>query len=97
MQLYSCWTGWAILLTASRRCPNTLEAFGMLMESATTALWTRGCASTWPLFTWAEFVAEEPVKPKGRGRKPHPASTSLFDWALSLEQEREEELVGAGR
>ena len=21
------------------------------------------------LFTWAEFMAEEPVKPKGRGRK----------------------------
>ena len=22
------------------------------------------------LFSWAEFMAEEPVKPKGRGRKP---------------------------
>ena len=49
------------------------------------------------LFSWAEFMAEEPVKPKGRGRKPQPATPSLFDWALSLEQEREEELVGAGR
>ena len=49
------------------------------------------------LFSWAEFMAEEPVKPKGRGRKPQPASTSLFDWALSLEQERDAELVGAGR
>ena len=47
------------------------------------------------LFSWAEFIAEEPVKPKGRGRKPQPASTSLFDWALSLE--REKEPVGAGR
>ena len=45
------------------------------------------------LFSWAEFMAEEPVKPKGRGRKPQPATASLFDWALTLE----EELVGAGR
>ena len=47
------------------------------------------------LFSWAEFMAEEPVQPKGRSRKPQPASTSLFEWAL--EQEREGELVGAGR
>ena len=49
------------------------------------------------LFSWAEFMAEEPRKPKGRGRKAQPASTSLFDWALEMEQEREEESVGAGR
>ena len=36
------------------------------------------------LFSWAEFMAEEPVKPKGRGRKPQPAAASLFEWALSL-------------
>ena len=47
------------------------------------------------LFSWAEFMAEKPVKPKGRGRKAQPATASLFDWALSLEQEKE--LVGAGR
>ena len=49
------------------------------------------------LFFWAEFMAEEPVKPKGRGRKPQPAATSLFEWALEMEHEREEEPVGAGR
>ena len=49
------------------------------------------------LFSWAEFMAEEPVKPKSSSRKPQPATASLFDWALSLEQEREEEPVGAGR
>ena len=49
------------------------------------------------LFSWAEFMAEEPVKPKGRGRKPQPAATSLFEWALEMEQGREEEPVGAGR
>ena len=42
-------------------------------------------------------MAEEPVKPKGRGRKAQPAATSLFEWALEMEQEREEEPVGAGR
>ena len=49
------------------------------------------------LFSWAEFMAEEPAKPKGRSRKPQPSSPSLFDWALDLEKEREEETVGAGR
>ena len=49
------------------------------------------------LFSWAEFMAEEPVKPKGRSRKPQPAAASLFEWALEMEQEREEEPVGAGR
>ena len=28
-------------------------------------------------------MAEEPVKPKGRGRKLQPAAASLFEWALS--------------
>ena len=42
-------------------------------------------------------MAEKPVKPKGRGRKAQPAAPSLFDWALSLEREREKELVGARR
>ena len=37
------------------------------------------------LFSWAEFMAEEPAKPKGRSRKPQPSSPSLFDWALELE------------
>ena len=49
------------------------------------------------LFSWAEFMAEELVKPKGQGRKPQPAATSLFEWAFTLEKEREEDLAGAGR
>ena len=48
------------------------------------------------LFSWTEFMAE-PVKPKGRSRKPQPATLSMFEWALSLEEEREAEPVGAGR
>ena len=47
------------------------------------------------LFSWAQFMAGEPVKP--RGRKPQPASLSMFEWAISMEQEREEEAVGAER
>ena len=49
------------------------------------------------LFSWAEFMTEEPVKPKRRSRKPQPATISMFEWALTLEQEREAEPVGAGR
>ncbi len=45
------------------------------------------------LFSWAEFMAEEPVKPKGRGSKPQAATLSMFEWAM----EREKEPVGAGR
>ena len=39
------------------------------------------------LFSWAEFMAEEPVKPRGRTGKPKPATASPFDWALALERE----------
>ena len=49
------------------------------------------------LFSWAEFMAEEPVKPKRRNGKPQPASISMFEWALTLEREGEAEPVGAGR
>ena len=49
------------------------------------------------LFSWAEFMAEEPVKPRGRKQKPQPATLSMFEWALEMEQGREEEPVGAGR
>ncbi len=45
------------------------------------------------LFSWAEFMAEEPAKAKGR--KAQAPSLSLFEWAV--EQEREAEPVGAGR
>ena len=47
------------------------------------------------LFSWAEFMVSEPDKSKRRGRKPQPASMSMFEWAM--EQEREKETIGAGR
>ena len=40
-------------------------------------------------------MAKEPVKPKGRSRKPQPATASPFEWAVDSEEVREEELVGA--
>ena len=46
------------------------------------------------LFSWAEFMAEEPVKP--RRRKPQ-ARDPLDVRVGDVEQEREEEPVGAGR
>ena len=46
------------------------------------------------LFSWAEFMAEEPVKPKGRKQKPQSATLSMFEWALTVEQEREREAAG---
>ncbi len=49
------------------------------------------------LFSWAEFMAEETVKPRRRNRKAQPASMSMFEWALTLEQQRDKEPVGAGR
>ena len=36
------------------------------------------------------------MKPKGRSRKPKPATASLFEWALTVEMEREAEPIGAG-
>ena len=39
------------------------------------------------LLSWAESMAEEPSKSNGRSRKPVPASASLFEWALSFEEE----------
>ena len=47
------------------------------------------------LFSWAEVMAEEAVKPKGRRRKLQPASLSMFEWALELEREKQQ--VCAGR
>ena len=45
-----------------------------------------GAAQT--LFSWAEFMAEGPIKPRGRSCKPQPASLSIFEWALGMERER---------
>ncbi len=49
------------------------------------------------LFSWTEFMAEEPVKTNGRKGKSQPATLSMFEWAMSMEREGNEEPVGAGR
>ena len=40
------------------------------------------------LFSWAEFMAEEPVERQNRRGKKEASSLSMFEWALSLEWER---------
>ena len=42
------------------------------------------------LFSWSEFMAEPPAKPKSRGRDAQP-SLSLFEWAVATEQAQEAE------
>ena len=42
------------------------------------------------LFSWAEFMTEDPVKTR---KGTQPATLSMFEWAMSMEQEREEETV----
>ena len=44
------------------------------------------------LFSWAEFLAETPAKPKRNG-KSQPVTMSMFEWALSLEEEKQAETV----
>ena len=44
------------------------------------------------LVSWAEFMTEEPVRPRGRRREG--PTLSLFEWAL--EKEQEGALAGAG-
>ncbi len=50
------------------------------------------------LFSWAEFMAEEPHEPhephEPTRRSREPASISLFEWALEREREREAEPAG---
>ena len=46
--------------------------------------------------SWARFMAEEPVKPKTRSRKPQPTTLTMLERAFSWEPEREAETVGAG-
>ena len=45
------------------------------------------------MFSWAEFIAEEPQKPARRNGKPKPATLSMFEWALSREEEKEAQTV----
>ena len=42
------------------------------------------------LFSWSEFIAEPPAKPRSRARVAQP-SLSLFEWAVATEQAQEEE------
>ncbi|MXV79697.1 MAG: hypothetical protein F4X58_13645 [Chloroflexi bacterium] len=46
------------------------------------------------LFSLAEFLSEQPDKPKSRGRSAQPSGAPLLDWAL--EREQQAGLVTAG-
>ena len=46
------------------------------------------------LFSWAEFMADQPEPPQRRARGPQPSGPSLFEWAL--EREQQAGLVAAG-
>lgn len=48
------------------------------------------------LFSWAEFMAEEPVNPKAHKGKTQAATLSMLGCAHTLQQEREAEPVAAG-
>ena len=40
------------------------------------------------VLTWAELFAQVPVKRNGRRKPPRPASLSLFEWAVQVEEEQ---------
>lgn len=40
-------------------------------------------------FSWSEFIAQQPMKTKSRSRKTTPSP--LFEWALTMQRERENE------
>ena len=50
---------------------------------------TEPAVSPGGLFSWAEFMAEQSVTTGRRNRKPNLLSSSLFEWALSVEQEKQ--------
>ena len=45
------------------------------------------------LFSWAEFMAEEPLKRTRRNGKEKSQTLSMFEWALSLEEQKQAETV----
>ena len=45
------------------------------------------------LFSWAEFMAQMPVKRPRKNGKPKPATLSMFEWALSVEEDKEAQTV----
>ena len=79
--------------TRMATCPASAVAYVRVFEFVWPMVPTMGLKRRSSRCSPREFMAEEPVKPKGRNRKPKPATASLFDWALDMEKEREEELV----
>ena len=78
--------------------PEVLEVHrngtGVTVEvAATNGRHTEAPETQQSLFYLAEFMAEEPEKPARRNGKPKPATLSMFEWALSLEEEKKAHTV----
>ena len=80
--------GWPAphIRTSQRKIRGTVHSGQLFRPKRTEFITPQPLQS---LFSWAEFMTEQQVKPKGRSRKAEPSYPSLFDWALSLEQKRE--------
>ena len=76
--------------------PETVEVHRNGTGIAVETPWSNGhdeaLETQRSLFSWAEFMAEEPAKPKRNG-KAQPATMSMFEWALSMEEEKEAQTV----
>ncbi len=78
--------------------PTIIELSRVEVEPAVAAIpcghHTRVAPQQRDLFSWAEFLSDEPTPTKRRRRKQVQPSTSLFEWAL--EQEQQAGLAAAG-
>ena len=63
-----------------------------------THMWLQPIVLTIPFYQLStKQVNEEDVTVNRLRTEPQPATLSMFEWAMTLEQQREEEPVGAGR
>ena len=77
--------------------PETVEVHRNGTGPAEETPWSNGHeeapGTQQSLFSWAEFMAEMPVKRPRKTGKPKPATMSMFEWALSVEEEKEAQTV----
>ena len=83
----------ALLVDAGWAAPEPVVVEAHANGNGRAALPVGGSADDEPaerqrsLFSWGEFMAEEPAKPERHSGRPAPASISLFEWALERERE----------
>ena len=77
---------------------RTLSLYGGFCVCAGKGHHTEPAGRHQSLFSWVELLTEDTQDTRhGRNGKPKPASTALFEWALIIGQQREEEAVGTMR